>query len=141
MEGGSIKQTTSAGGVVLNQKGQVLVVNQKGISWSLPKGHIENGEDPIDTAQREIREESGIAKLELIKNLGSYNRYRIGKNGGENKTELKTIIMYLFRTEENNLKPIDQENPEARWIKKEQVAELLTHSRDKEFFLQIKKEI
>ena len=40
-----MRKTYSAGGVVLNKKGKVLVVNQKLIDWSLPKGHIEKGED------------------------------------------------------------------------------------------------
>ena len=58
-----MKRTQSAGGVVLNKKNEVLVVNQRGNSWSLPKGHIEDGEDKIQTAKREVYEESGINQL------------------------------------------------------------------------------
>ncbi|MCK4247280.1 MAG: NUDIX hydrolase, partial [Methanomicrobia archaeon] len=43
-----MKQTKSAGGVVINEDNQVLVVNQNGNSWSLPKGHIDYGEDKLD---------------------------------------------------------------------------------------------
>lgn len=135
------RSTKSAGGVVINQQGEVLVVNQKGTSWSLPKGHIEEGENAIDAARREIYEESGIKNLELIKDLGNYQRYKIGQNGGEDITELKTIAMFLFRTNENLLKPVDPENPDARWIEKAKVAELLTHPKDKEFFLRIGNEV
>ena len=49
--------------------------------------------------------------------------------------------MFLFTTKEEKLKPIDPGNPEARWVKKEEVAEFLTHKRDKEFFLSVIGEI
>ena len=58
-----LKKTESAGGVVLNKKGEVLIVNQYGNSWSLPKGHIEEGEEILEAAKREIYEESGIKNL------------------------------------------------------------------------------
>ncbi len=133
-----MKHTQSAGGVVLNKRGEVLVVNQRGISWSLPKGHVEKDENKIEAAEREIFEESGIKNLELIKELGSYQRHRIGKNVGvDDKTELKTIFMFLFRTDELDLKPQDKHNPEARWVEKSKVAGLLTHPKDKDFFLSI----
>ena len=125
-------KTESAGGVVLNNDGLILVVNQKKRSWSLPKGHLEKGEGALEAAKREIHEESGIKELTLIKELGSYERYRIF-----NESELKTITLFLFKTSEIELNPIDPENPEARWVEKEKVAELLTHPKDKEFFLKI----
>ena len=65
-------------GVILNNN-QVLVVSQHGKTWSLPKGHIENNETPLETAYREIYEETGVIQLELIKTLGHYTRYKIGK--------------------------------------------------------------
>ena len=122
---------------MVNQKGEVLVVNQKGTSWSLPKGHIEAGEKPVSAAKREIYEESGITNLEFVRELGSYKRYRIGQDGGEDHSELKTIFMFLFKTNENSLKPIDPENPEARWVEGGKVVELLTHPRDREFFIRV----
>jgi len=128
------KNTKSAGGVVENREGKILVVNQKGTSWSLPKGHIYEGENAIDAAKREIYEESGITDLELIEELGTYKRYKIGKNGGEDKSELKTITMFRFRTNQDSLKPVDPENPEAKWVQRSKVTNLLTHPKDKKFF-------
>ena len=128
-------KTRSAGGVVLNGGGQILVVNQNGTSWSLPKGHIEEGEDELAAARREIYEEAGIRDLTLIRRLGDYQRFRIGKDGGEDETELKTIVMFLFETSEVELSPVDVENPEARWVDREDVAGLLTHPKDREFFV------
>ncbi len=131
-----MKQTQSAGGIVVNGSGQVVVVNQKGTSWSLPKGHIEPGEDALTAARREIYEESGVSDLTLVKELGSYERYKIGVNGDDDAAELKIIFMFLFKTNEIELRPVDPDNPEALWVDKEQVAALLTHPKDKEFLNQ-----
>ncbi|MFA6145807.1 MAG: NUDIX domain-containing protein [Patescibacteria group bacterium] len=141
MENKLIRNTKCAGGVVVNNDNKILVVSQGGRTWSLPKGHIDEGEDELDTAKREIYEESGIKDLKLIKNLGNYQRYRLARDSGEDESELKTITIFLFRTSESILKPIDPENPEARWVEKDKVADLLTHKKDKEFFLQVKEEI
>ena len=130
----TMKKTQSAGGVVLNAKGEVLVVNQNWDSWSLPKGHIDPGEDALGAARREIYEESGLTNLTLVRDLGSYKRYKISLDGGDDTSELKTIHMFLFTTDQEKLEPIDPGNPEARWLKKSEVASLLTHQKDKEFF-------
>jgi len=132
-----MKKTESAGAVLLNSEGLVLVVNQHGTSWSLPKGHIETGEDKLVAAKREIFEESGIKKLKITKELGNYTRYKLDKMGNETKEEFKKIYIFLMHTNEVDLKPIDPENPEARWVSKEDVSDLLTHPKDKAFFLSI----
>ncbi|HXN53756.1 MAG TPA: NUDIX domain-containing protein [Candidatus Acidoferrum sp.] len=132
-----MKKTHSAGGVVTNNEGEVLVVSQRGTSWSLPKGHIDPGESALVAAKREIYEESGIRDLEFIRELGTYERRKIGVDGGDDPSELKVITMFLFRTSEKSLKPVDPDNPEARWVEKSKVARLLTHEKDKEFFQRI----
>ena len=126
--------TESAGGVVLDGEGRVLVVSQRGTSWSLPKGHVEEGEDNLTAARREIQEESGVSELELIRGLGSYSRHRLGRDGREETSELKTIHMFLFKTRETELKPLDPHNPVALWVEKGRVASLLTHPKDAAFF-------
>jgi 8-oxo-dGTP pyrophosphatase MutT (NUDIX family) len=138
------KSKVSTGGVVINSKKQVAVVSQHGNSWSLPKGHVDPGEDEIEAAKREIYEEAGIAldKLKVVKYLGEYQRYRIGKDPKvDDKTSLKTIKIYLFKTNQKNLNPVDPANPEARWVEIDDVSALLTHSKDKEFFEKVKKMI
>jgi ADP-ribose pyrophosphatase YjhB (NUDIX family) len=132
------KVTQCAGGVVLNSRGDVLVVSQKGDSWSLPKGHIDPGEDALTAAKRETHEESGITELTFVRDLGTYERYRIAKGGmGEDMSELKQITMFLFTTTQEDLKPIDSDNPEARWVPVAEVEALLTHPKDKAFFASI----
>lgn len=132
-----MKNVNSAGGIVINNEGKILVVSQGGLSWSLPKGYIDEGEDALTTAKREIYEESGIKNLEFVKDLGSYKRYKMDANLKDDKSELKNIHMFLFRTNEEKLKPIDSHNPEARWIEKDKVAGLLSHRKDKAFFLEV----
>jgi len=134
-----MKRTRTAGGVVINvNSGHVLVVSQNGDSWSLPKGHLEKGEGDLEAAEREIEEESGIARLTFVRELGSYERHGIGYGGkGERTDEMKTIVMFLFTTPQDDLRPIDPKNPEARWVPKEEVAALLTHEKDKAFFLSV----
>jgi 8-oxo-dGTP pyrophosphatase MutT (NUDIX family) len=127
-------RTESAGGIVLNRAGQVLIVNQKGTSWSLPKGHIEDGEDALSAARREIEEEAGVTQLEYAGAFGSYSRYRIGADGVEDESELKTIHMFLFKTVQSALSPTDGDNPEARWVEREEATAYLTHPKDRQFF-------
>ena len=62
---------------------------------------------------------------------------RIGKDGGEDGSELKKLTFFLFEAEGETLKPIDPDNPEARWVDRDKVADMLTHPKDRgEFFIQ-----
>ena len=134
-------KTETAGGVVISKKGKVLLVNQRGNSWSLPKGHIEEGEDAKTAAIREIEEEAGITRLIFIKDLGSYSRYKIGLDGRDDTRELKHITMFMFSTDELKLSPQDPNHPEARWVHPDDVEGLLTHPKDKAFFKEIRQQI
>ena len=134
------KKVICSGGVVINENKGIVIVNQNNDSWSLPKGHVEVNESFLAAAKREIFEESGLQYIRLIKSLGSYDRYRIGLTGEDDKTELKTIHMFLFTTKENNLQPLDPLNPEAIWASISTAKKLLTHQKDKEFFSQQIKE-
>lgn len=51
----------SAGGLVVAGTRILLISTQKGRRWQLPKGHIEEGETPEETAAREVREETGVS--------------------------------------------------------------------------------
>ena len=123
----------SAGGVVVNNGKIVLVFQSKTQTWALPKGHIDDGESPEETARREIHEESGINDLAFVKNLGTYVR------GTKKNPDIKKQITILqFTTTQNDLQPIDPENPEAKWISIDKVADMLSYEEDKNFFLKIK---
>lgn len=123
-------RSEAAGGVVVDPHGRVVVVRQRARTWSLPKGHVEDGEDVLDAARREIHEECGLTDLELVRELGSYSRpgFRYGL------PERKTITLFLFRSPEATLAPLDPANPEARWVDAESVASTLSNPVDGRFF-------
>ncbi|QTD37166.1 NUDIX domain-containing protein [Polaribacter batillariae] len=59
---------SAAGGLVLNDKKEVLFIFRNGI-WDLPKGRIEKGEQIKEAAIREVEEECGIFGLKIVKPL------------------------------------------------------------------------
>jgi ADP-ribose pyrophosphatase YjhB (NUDIX family) len=133
----------SAGGVIVNAKKEIVVVKQKHsiITWSLPKGHVEEGEDFLTAAKREIHEETGLSNLSLIKELPILERFKMNNDHTEDPNELKRIHFFLFTTDETNLIPEDDDNPEARWVPVTEVAALLSHPKDKIYFESIITEI
>lgn len=72
----------TAGGVVIrrNKKSnelEVLLTQDAKDRWTIPKGHIEEGETAKETAEREIREETGLQEMDVLSWLGKINfRYR-----------------------------------------------------------------
>ena len=77
VDGASHCSYESAGGVVVTASNEVLVLfRAKRLGPDdrpeirLPKGHIEPGESPQEAALREVREESGLAHLEVLAELG-----------------------------------------------------------------------
>lgn len=76
-----IVREPTAGGVIFrrNQKNEVeiLLIQDSKDRWTIPKGHIEEGETAQETAKREIGEEAGLHNVEIIGWLGKINfRYR-----------------------------------------------------------------
>lgn len=135
-----MKKTESAGGIVLNTNGNVALVRNGAspIWWGFPKGHLDEGEDALIAAKREIEEETGLKTLTLIKTLPTYSRWKGTPDGkGEDQSEWKVIHMFLFTTEEEHLAPNDPGNPEARWVHPDDVLKTLASDKDKEYFLSI----
>tara|TARA_B100001996_G_scaffold381221_1_gene370218 strand:- start:1861 stop:2292 length:432 start_codon:yes stop_codon:yes gene_type:complete len=128
------KYVDCAGGIIINDNKEAVVVNQNHNSWSLPKGHVDDGETILEAAIREIYEETGIKNPQLVKPLGSFGRYRIGLDGLDDKSEYKTIYVFLFSSLKKTLKPIDKNNPIAKWVPYDEVPKLLTHKNDRNFF-------
>jgi ADP-ribose pyrophosphatase YjhB (NUDIX family) len=76
-----VRETTS-GGIVFrrNHKSnqvEILLIQDAKNRWTIPKGHVEEGEQPNQTAEREIREETGLQEMKVYDWLGKVNfRYR-----------------------------------------------------------------
>lgn len=136
-----MKTTKSAAGVVINKSGEVLLVKQQPGTWSLPKGYIMRSEEALDAARRHIYEETGINRLEFIKVLGHYTRYKVGPKGGDDASEYKTIFTFLLTTDQEKAKPLAEHIMEAEWFPLDQVESTLTHFKDKQFFERIKERI
>lgn len=117
----------------MNSKGDILLTRHIMGTWSFPKGHVEPNEDIKETAIREIYEESGVTDLELIKEFDSYQRKSLDKI-----PEWKTISLFLFRTDQQEIGPMDSSIAEVRWVRRDDVTELLTHEKDREFFEEIR---
>jgi 8-oxo-dGTP pyrophosphatase MutT (NUDIX family) len=126
-----------AGGVVMNGRREMILVLQRNGTWSLPKGKIEEGEDRMLAARREIGEETGVRELTYVGILGSYTRYSIDDQGREDKKSLKRITVLQFTTTDTKLVPADSRIREARWVKPKEAVKMLVAPKDQEFLASV----
>ena len=106
--------------LLMNEDGKLLILKRsdkvktyKGL-WGGVTGYVEEGEEPYQTALKEIREEVGIKKedVHLIKkgdNVEFTDFY-------EGKKYNWSIHPFLFRIEKKGKLQIDWEHSEYRWI-------------------------
>ena len=127
-----MKQSYSAGGIILNHLNQVLLVKQPNGACTFPKGRIEKNETELDAAIREIAEETGITELKLIKQLEPYNRHPTDQNGREIASEIRTISLYIFSTSQPELKANDKDQP--LWVSKDEVVRYLSFAIEQKLF-------
>jgi len=115
----------AAGAVVFRRtdRGVRLLVLRAYKNWDFPKGLVEEGEDPVDCARREVREETGLGDVDF-------------PFGDEFKETLpyadrKIARYYLAETEEDRIKlPVSPElgrpeHHEYRWVSFDEAEDLL----------------
>lgn len=96
----------------LDRRGRLL--------WSMPKGHVEPGEDKSATAEREVWEETGIHG-EVFAELGVIDYWFVS----EGKRIHKTVYHHLLRYVDGDLNDEDPEVTEVSWIPAHQLIEHL----------------
>jgi len=101
---------------------------------ALPKGLVDPGEKPLETALREVHEETGVT-AELVTKLGDI-KYVYSRTWGDGRRVFKIVSFYLMRYRSGR---IDQITPEmrievarARWVRLEEAAKLLAYKGEKQ---------
>lgn len=130
----------SSGGLVF-RNGEILLILMNTITnrkvWTFPKGHIEKGESKIQTALREVREETGFDCRVVDDNefyVSHYFFYRDKK-----RIEKKVFYYLMIPVSEIGTIETPSEISDVRWFKKDEAIKVLEYPSDidmvEKFFL------
>lgn len=132
----------SAGGLVVDATGTkgLLIgridakdVNRERLLWSLPKGHIEEGETPEQAAVREVKEETGI-ESEIDKSLGVIDFWFMASG----KRIHKTVHHFLFKETGGVIAPQVSEVDDVRWFPLDEIVGKLAYPDEKKLIARSK---
>ena len=119
---------SGVGIIVLNKENKVFVAkridNPKNF-WQMPQGGVDKNENFLQAAKRELKEETGIKTVKLIKELDGWFKYDLpeyllGKlwNGKYRGQKQKWFVMkFIGKTNEINVKTENPEFLDWKWIK------------------------
>ena len=138
---------SGVGIIVLNKKNKIFVAkridNPKNF-WQMPQGGIDEGEDYLSAAYRELEEETSITKVELVKELDGFITYLLpdhllgiiwkGKYKGQKQKWF--IMKFIGEDEEINIQTKKPEFLEWKWIELEALTEIVV-----DFKLHVYKEL
>ena len=125
---------SGVGIIVLNKDNKVFVAkridNQKNF-WQMPQGGVDEGEDYLTAAYRELEEETSIKNVNLIKKLDGLTTYELPKNllgvvwkGKYRGQEQKWFVMrFLGKDKDINIKTKHPEFCEWKWISLENITD------------------
>ena len=125
----------SAGGLVVDTTGTLGLLigrydhkdeTRKRVLWSLPKGHIEEGETPEQAAIREVSEETGIIST-ITKSLGVIDFWFMA--GG--KRIHKTVHHFMFTEVGGTLRAQESEVDEVAWFPLNEIVDRLAYPDEK----------
>jgi putative (di)nucleoside polyphosphate hydrolase len=133
--------------VVINKNNKVFVAkridNPKNF-WQMPQGGVDNGEDFLRAAYRELEEETSIKNVELIKELDGTITYELperllgiiwkGKYRGQKQKWF--LMKFTGEEEEINIKTKNPEFLDWKWIDLDQITEVVV-----DFKLHVYKEL
>ena len=115
----------AAGGLVERSDDKFLFIYRNN-KWDLPKGGIEKKELIIEAAQREVKEETGLADLIVINKIGeTYHIFKKGKN-----FRLKRTYWFKMKSDyQGELFPQEEEGiTSVEWINKKRIPEIFKNS-------------
>jgi 8-oxo-dGTP pyrophosphatase MutT (NUDIX family) len=128
-----VEREFSAGGVlvkVIRGRAMVAAIRPQGKpegTWALPKGNIDPGETPAETAVREVLEETGV-QGKLVEKLGDV-KYTYTRRGGVRV--FKIVSFYLLHAGRGRLGEIEEamrvEVADARWLPLDDASKLLAY--------------
>ena len=132
-----MKREFSAGGVLVRTvagRPHLAAVRPQGKpagTWVLPKGNIDPGEAPAETAVREVREETGVGGR-LVEKLGDV-KYVYTWDG---ERIFKVVSFFLLRAGRGRIGAIEEEMrvevAEARWLPLDEAPRLLAYGGERE---------
>lgn len=115
----------AAGGLVQNEEGKWLFIFRNG-KWDLPKGKIEKGEKIRTAAIREVEEECGISKLQIVKELPStYHTYFM-----EEKQVLKRTYWFEMTCADTSalVPQVEEGITDVQWLAKGEFKKVKTNT-------------
>ena len=95
--------------------------------WDFPKGHVEPGEEEIDTALRELKEETEIEDVDIIPSFKQFINYNISK---DTLSVSKKVIFFLAETKVWDVS-LSSEHQNFVWLDFEEAIERLTYDNAK----------
>ena len=137
--------------VLLNQKNEIFVgkrIDNPKDSWQMPQGGVDENENFLQAAKRELEEESGIKSVKLIKELDGWFKYDLpsylmgklwkGKYRGQKQKWF--VMKFLGKPEEINVKTKNPEFLDWKWIELSKLPEIAVHFKA-DVYKKIKKEL
>ena len=101
---------------------------------ALPKGLVDPGEKPLETAIREVFEETGV-NAELVTKLGD-SKYVYTRAWGDRQRVFKIVSFYLMKYRSGRINDVTPamriEVARARWVRLEDAAKLLAYGGEKQ---------